>query len=70
MTLLKHIIVRKINVFTLNGKLEEVVELMLERNIDIMGICETRLNGEGMKKIHDDFQLIFFEPHHFFRLNK
>ena len=31
---------------------------MMERNIDIMGICETRLEGEGMEKIHNDFQLI------------
>ena len=56
---LRNIRLGAINASTLNGKLEEVVELMMERNIDIMGICETRLEGEGRKKIHNDFQLIY-----------
>ncbi|KAL7645940.1 UNVERIFIED_CONTAM: hypothetical protein RMT77_002837 [Armadillidium vulgare] len=38
--------VATLNVGTLRGKEEEMVELMLERRLDILGICETRLMGE------------------------
>ncbi len=48
-----------LSVTTLTYKMEEVIELMIDRNIDIIGICETRLDGEGMKKIHNDFLLIY-----------
>lgn len=48
-----------INVSTMEGKEEELVEMMIERNLDILGICETRLPGEGSKKLHLDYQLIY-----------
>ena len=32
---------------------------MKERNLDMLGLCETRFNGEGIKVLHDDFQLIY-----------
>lgn len=47
------------NATTLSGKTEEVVELMLERNIDIVGIFETRCSGEGTKMIHNAYRLIY-----------
>ncbi len=47
-----------LNTSTLRDKLEEVVELMMEKNLDIIGIYETRLAGEGTKKRHNDFRLI------------
>lgn len=48
-----------INASTLRDKEEEVAELMKERNLDILGICETRYLGEGIKAIHDGFILIY-----------
>ena len=33
--------------------------LMKERNLDIIGLCETRLTGEGTKILHDDYQLFY-----------
>jgi Reverse transcriptase (RNA-dependent DNA polymerase)/Endonuclease-reverse transcriptase len=47
-----------INVGTLRDKTEEIVELMKERKLDIMGLCETRLQGKGRKKIHEDYVLL------------
>ena len=32
---------------------------MQKRNIDILGLCETRLPGEGNKLLHDNYQLFF-----------
>ena len=43
----------------MNDKLEEVVDMMTDRNIEIMGICETRLPGQGTNVIHNNYQLIF-----------
>src|SRR5678816_1796877 len=37
--------VATLNVGTLRGKEEEMVELMLERRLDVLGVCETRLLG-------------------------
>ena len=33
--------------------------LMKERKLDIIGLCETRLTGEGTKLLHDNYQLIY-----------
>lgn len=43
----------------MNNKLEEIVDMMIDKNIEILGICETRLPGEGTKIIHNNFHLIF-----------
>src|ERR1044072_2547719 len=48
-----------LNVGTLRGKEDEMVMVMRERRIDILGVCETRLSGGGVKVLHDDFQLIY-----------
>lgn len=48
-----------INVSTMNEKEEEIVEMMKERRLDILGICETRMKNNGRKIIHDDFQLMW-----------
>ena len=42
-----------ISLATLRGKEEEVVLMMKERNLDILGLCETRLSGTGCKLLHD-----------------
>ena len=44
---------------TVRGKEEELVCLMKERNIDMLGLCETRLTGKGTKILHDNYQLIY-----------
>ena len=48
-----------INLSTLRGKEEEVIMTMQERKIDILGLCETRLPGEGTKLLHDNYQLLY-----------
>lgn len=48
-----------INASTMVGKEEEVVSMMRERTLDVLGVCETRMEGEGRRKIHDDYQLIY-----------
>ena len=39
-------------------KTEEIVELMKERKLDLMRLCETRMQGEGRMRIHDDYVLL------------
>ena len=51
--------VATLNVATLRDKEEELVLLMLERKIDVLGICETRLQGVGVNGLHHDYQLIY-----------
>ena len=43
----------------MEGKVEEVVELMEERRLEVLGVCETRLKGQGIKVVHGDYQMIF-----------
>ena len=43
----------------MRDKQEEIIELMKERKIDILGLCETRLKEEGRKTIHNDYQIIW-----------
>ena len=33
--------------------------MMEERKIDILGLCETRLPGEGTKLLHNNYQLFY-----------
>ena len=47
-----------INIGTLREE-EEVVTLMEERKLDILGLCETRREGKGRKTIHDNYQLVW-----------
>ena len=46
-----------INLNTLKDKEEEIVMMMEERDIDILGLCETRLPGEGTKLIHNNYSI-------------
>ena len=48
-----------INLSTLRGKEEEVITLMKERNLDMLGLCETRLSGNGTKLLHDNYHLFY-----------
>ena len=48
-----------INLSTVRGKEEEIVMMMKKKNIDILGLCETRLPGEGIKLLLDDYQLFY-----------
>ena len=54
----KHLKIATVNVATLTGKEEEVVEVMRERKIDILGLCETRFRGKTDKKIYNDYRLL------------
>lgn len=48
-----------INATTLIEKLGEVVDMMTERSLDILDICETRMIGEGWTTVHNNFELIY-----------
>ncbi len=48
-----------INIATLHKKEEEVVTLMKERNLDVLGLCETRREGTGNMTIHDNYKLVW-----------
>ena len=36
-----------------------MIEIMKERRLDILGLCETRLKGEGQRVLHHDYKLIY-----------
>ena len=48
-----------INVSTLREKEEEIIELMKVQKLEILGMCETRLRGNGEKILHDNYKLIY-----------
>ena len=48
-----------INISTLRDKEEEIIMLMKKRRMDLLGLCETRLSGEGTKLLHEDYQLFY-----------
>ena len=48
-----------INIATLHKKEEEVVTLMKERKLDVLGLCETRREGKGSITIHDNYKLVW-----------
>jgi len=50
--------VATLNVATLRNKVEELTELMKERKLDILGLCETRMKGNGRSTVHGDFVLL------------
>jgi len=48
-----------INVATLKGKEEELVEVMKMRDLSILALAETRLKGKGDRIIHENYRLIY-----------
>ena len=48
-----------INVATLRGKEEELVEMMKMRDLYILALAETRLNGKGDRTIHENYRLMY-----------
>ena len=46
-----------INLSTLRGKEEEVIMLMKERSLDLVGLSDTRSTGECTKLLHDNLQI-------------
>src|SRR5678816_2632700 len=55
----RNIRIATLNVGTLRGKEEEMVMLMIERGLDVLGVCETRLAGSGVRVLHHNYQLIY-----------
>ena len=43
----------------MRDKEEEVVMMMKERKLDILGVAETRYRGEGRRVIQDNYQIIY-----------
>ena len=48
-----------LNIATLNGKEEELVQTMIDKKWEIMGLGETRYKGEGCKQIHGDYSIYY-----------
>ena len=47
------------NVATLTGKEEELVEVMKMRDLSILALAEIQLKGKGDRIIHENYRLIF-----------
>ena len=48
-----------INVSTMRGKEEEVVDIMKNENLSIVGLSETRMRGSGKKILEENQKLIY-----------
>ena len=48
-----------LNIATVKGKEDEVVEVMSERNLDIMGLGETRSQGEGERVLRNNYRMYY-----------
>ena len=48
-----------INIGTLTDKSEEIVYMMTNRNLKILGLAETRYKGTGHLKLHDNYELFY-----------
>ena len=48
-----------INIGTIRHKEEELMEVMMERGLNILGLCETRLDGHGQRTLHNNYVLIY-----------
>ena len=48
-----------INISTLRGKEEEVVEIMKSKSLAVLGLSETRIKGSGEKTLHGNYKLIY-----------
>jgi len=46
-----------INISTMNGKEEDVVEALKARDFSVLGLCETRVKGNGERVLHGDYKL-------------
>ena len=47
-----------INVATMRGKEEELVEVMKMRNLSVLALSETRMRGRGDRTIHENYRLL------------
>ncbi len=44
---------------TFKDKEEEIIEMMKERKLEIVGLCETRIKGKGEKTLHENYKIIY-----------
>ena len=58
-TVTKDMRIGTINIGTLRGKEEEIVDIMEKKKWSIMGMGETRYKKEGSKVIHNNYQLFY-----------
>jgi len=43
----------------MNGKEEDVVEVLKAIEFGVLGLCETIIKGNGERLLHGDYKLIF-----------
>ena len=48
-----------INIGTLNDKEEEVVQLIQDKKIKLIGLAETRTKGKGRKTLHNNYEIVY-----------
>ena len=46
-----------LNIQTLTGKVEEIVDVMERRKLDVLGLAETRWKGEGRRELRKGYRL-------------
>ena len=47
------------NISTMNGKEEDVVEVLKARYFSVLGLCERRIKGNGERVLHGAYKLVF-----------
>ena len=48
-----------INISTMRGKEEELVDIMKNKNLSIVGLSKIRIKGSGEKILHENYKLIY-----------
>ena len=42
----------------LTGRVEELIELLVEKNLVVLGLCETRMKENQDKVVHDKYRVL------------
>jgi Reverse transcriptase (RNA-dependent DNA polymerase)/Endonuclease-reverse transcriptase len=53
----EEIVVATINLVSLNGRIEEVIDVMKNNKLDVLGCSETKWKGEGTKQLREGYKL-------------
>ena len=48
-----------LNIVSLNGKIEEIIDTMIERKMELLGLSETKWIGSGEKELRDGYKLMW-----------
>ena len=55
----QHIRIGTVNILTLTDKTEELVNFMIEKDIAILGLSETKWRGRGERQLKEGYRLFY-----------